>query len=86
MMPEISMASLKMNVRQMAELFSYTSSTDENNIVLPLVLPANLTTVSYFQLGDDAKSHCNTCNADGTVHQTRQKLIIASGLLVACLT
>ena len=43
------MASLKMNVKQMAELFPYTSSRDENNTVLPLVLPANLTTVSHFQ-------------------------------------
>ena len=27
-------------------------------------------------------SHCNTCNANGAVYQTRQKLIAASELLV----
>ena len=49
MMPEkISMASPKMNMRQMAKLFSYTSSRDENNTVLPLILSVNLTAVSYF--------------------------------------
>ena len=44
-------------------------------MLLALVLPANLTTVSYFQnktTRDDEESHYSTCNADGTVHQTQK--------------
>ena len=63
----------------------YTSSRDENNTVLPLVLPANLTTVRLHELFSklgDADSHSSTCNADGAVYQTCQELITASYIYI----
>ena len=68
---------------------SYTSSRDENNTVLPLVIPADSTTVRLHALISRLNnwemmigSHCSTCNADGAVYQTRQELITASELFV----
>ena len=67
----------------------YTSSRDESNIILPLVILPGSTSVRLNELLSNlgnwetmVGSHCNTCNADGAVYQTRQELFTASELLV----
>ena len=67
----------------------YTSSRDESNIILPLVIPPGSTSVRLNELLSNlgswetmVGSHCSTCNADGAVYQTRQELFTASELLV----
>ena len=68
---------------------SYTSSRDDNNTILPLVIPASSTAVRLHELFANLSnwetmlgSHCSTCNADGAVYQTCQELIRASELIV----
>ena len=68
---------------------TYTNSTDDNNTILPLVIPADSTSVTLHELLAKLSnwetmlgSHCSTCNADGAVYQTRQELISASELIV----
>ena len=67
----------------------YTSSRDESNIILPLVIPPGSTSVRLNELLSNlgnwemmVGSHWSTCNADGAVYQTRQELFTVSELLV----
>ena len=68
---------------------TYTSSRNDNNIILPLVIPAGSTSVRLNELLSNlgnwetmVGSHCNMCNADGAVYQTHQELFAVSEFLV----
>ena len=67
-------------------IYYYTNSRDGNNTNLPLVIPADATSMNCLQNWATAwevmlGSHCSISNADGTVYQTSQELIRACEII-----
>ena len=56
---------------QFKRISAHSNADAQSRLLLPI--ESAIATVSYFQnktTRDYEESHCSTCNADGTVHQT----------------